>query len=41
MVYQEFMLVRSLTAVDNIILGFEPTRFSYISRDEASGVYKS
>ena len=35
MVYQEFMLVRSLTAVDNIILGFEPTRFSYISRDEA------
>lgn len=40
MVHQEFMLVRNLTVLDNIILGFEPSRAGMISRSVARRVLK-
>ena len=35
MVHQHFMLVESLSIVENVALGYEPARFGFINRAEA------
>ena len=41
MIYQEFNLVPQLTAVENIVLGNEPTRNGFLDRDAANERAKS